>query len=56
MASLYITEYAQISRQGVGVSAAQAPQEPPLAEQKLTIGSTAVLSSTFSTYTKPQVG
>jgi hypothetical protein len=52
MASLYVTEYAQISRQGVGVGAAQAPQEPPLAEQKLTIGATAVLSSTFSTYTR----
>lgn len=34
MASLYITEYAQI-----GPSGAQAPLEPPLAEQKLTIGS-----------------
>ena len=52
MASLYLTEYAQISRGGVGKTAAQAPQEPPIAEQKLAIGATAVLSSTFSTYTR----
>jgi hypothetical protein len=52
MSSLYITEYGQISRQGVGVGSAQAPQELPIAEQKLTIGSTAVLSSSFSTYTR----
>src|SRR3974390_49321 len=52
MPSLYITEYSKISRGGVGKTAAQAPQEPPIAEQKLSIGATAVLSSTFSTYTR----
>ena len=52
MSSLYVTEYAHISPQGIARGAAQAPQEIPIAEQKLTIGATAVLSSTFSTYTR----
>ena len=52
MASLYLTEYSSISHGGVGKTAMQVPQEPPINEQKLSIGATAVLSSTFSTYTR----
>lgn len=49
MASLYITEYAGIS---IGAGGAQAPEEPPLAEQKLTIGASSVQSAAFNTATQ----
>ena len=52
MSSLYITEYSQISRQGVGVGSAQAPQETVLAEQKLTIGGGSTASAAFNANTR----
>lgn len=49
MASLYITEYAGIS---IGANGAQAPEEPALAEQKLTIGAGSVQSAAFNAATQ----
>lgn len=49
MASLYITEYGGIS---LGANGAQAPEEPPLAEQKLTIGASSVASAAFNAGTQ----
>ena len=47
MASLYITEYG-----GIGASGAQVPEEPPLAEQKITIGATSLQSAAFAASTE----
>jgi len=50
--SLYITEYSGIAPQGIARGSAQASREQPIAEQKLSIGATAVLSSTFNVNTR----
>jgi hypothetical protein len=49
---LYISEYSHISKQGVGVGAGQVPQEPPLAEQKITLAASSTLSATFNVNTR----
>ena len=46
MADLYITEYGDIRKAPSG--GAQIPQEPALANQKLTIGAAAVASTAFN--------
>ena len=52
MSSLYITEYAQISPQGAARGSAQAGQEVPLAEQKLTVSGASTASAAFNANTR----
>jgi hypothetical protein len=52
VASLYITEYAQISPQGAARGSAQVGQEQPLAEQKISIAASSTASASFSPYTR----
>lgn len=51
MASLYITEYAELARDEKGVPIA-AGREPAVAEQKITITGSSASSSTFNKLTK----
>lgn len=53
MAVLYITEYATLGVQQVGGMVSQTPQEPPLAEQTVSIGGSSVQSSAFNAQTTP---
>lgn len=50
MATLYITEYAYMGQ--VPNSAAQIPQEPPIAEQTVAIGVSSAASSNFNSKTR----
>lgn len=50
MAVLYVTEYQYMGQ--VPNSAAQMPQEPPLAEQTIAIGGTSTQSSNFNAKTR----
>ncbi len=52
MATLYITEFVKQGRDGAGFPNQNAtPEEPPMAEQTVTIGVTSVASSAFNAKT-----
>ena len=51
MAVLYITEYATLGVQQVGGMVSQTPQEPPLAEQTVSISGSSAQSSAFNAQT-----
>lgn len=48
---LYITEYASIGYAQVGGAIAQVPQEPPLAQQVVSVTSTSAQSAAFNAQT-----